>query len=359
MPGINDNDAIDVGLLLRRIWARRKFFYKRLWPITFVAACLYIVCIPRYYTSEAKLAPETGGQMDMGSLGSIASTFGIDLNNMQTSDAINPLLYPDLMEDNGFVASMFSIHVESADGEISTNYYDYLKTHQKRAWWSSITRWLSKAVKSVVPKKEKAQPRGADGGKKSPYWLSEDDEGIAEAVRGNVSFSINKQNAVITISTRAQDALVAKILADSVQQRLQQFITAYRTNKARIDEEHYRQMLAQAKRDYDSISVEYALRSDAHAGSLLNIYQIEIDKLREEMAARSTAVQTLQSQLQLASAKVQERTPAFTVIKGASVAQRPAGPKRMIFVVGMLVLVTMAYALWLVRKDLRAMLLPR
>ena len=43
------------------------------------------------------------------------------------------------------------------------------------------------------------------------------------------------------------------------------------------------------------------------------------------------------TQYQAAKAKVQERTPAFTVIKGAAMPIKPSGPKRMIFVLGMVV----------------------
>jgi uncharacterized protein involved in exopolysaccharide biosynthesis len=39
-----------------------------------------------------------------------------------------------------------------------------------------------------------------------------------------------------------------------------------------------------------------------------------------------------------AKAKIQERTPAFTVIKGASVPVKPSKPKRMVFVALMLIL---------------------
>jgi uncharacterized protein involved in exopolysaccharide biosynthesis len=54
------------------------------------------------------------------------------------------------------------------------------------------------------------------------------------------------------------------------------------------------------------------------------------------------------TQLEAAKAKVLERTPVFTVIKGADVPIKPAGPKRMLFVAGMLLLTfigTSAYIL--------------
>ena len=47
---------------------------------------------------------------------------------------------------------------------------------------------------------------------------------------------------------------------------------------------------------------------------------------------------TLMTQYQMAKAKVQERTPAFTLVQGAAVPIKPAGPKRMFFVGGMCLL---------------------
>ena len=55
-----NTDIIDLRLVFRSIWARKMLFVKVL-PIVFVLSCLYIICIPRYYSSEAKLAPEMGG----------------------------------------------------------------------------------------------------------------------------------------------------------------------------------------------------------------------------------------------------------------------------------------------------------
>ncbi len=88
-------NIIDLRLIGKKLWDNRKLFYKVL-PITFVLACLYIICIPRTYSTEVKLAPEVESNMG-GGLSSLASSFGFDLNNMQTTDAINPMLYPDLM----------------------------------------------------------------------------------------------------------------------------------------------------------------------------------------------------------------------------------------------------------------------
>ena len=53
-----------------------------------------------------------------------------------------------------------------------------------------------------------------------------------------------------------------------------------------------------------------------------------------------------------AKAKVQERTPVFTVVQGAAVPIKASNPKRMLFVLGMLILAFFGTSFYLVRKDL-------
>lgn len=340
----NNPEVIDLRLVVKKIWANKRLFYKTL-PITFVLSCIYIFSQPRYYTSEVKLAPEMESNMGGGTLGSLAASFGIDLSDMQTSDAITPLLYPDLMEDNGFVTSMFNIRVKDIDGEIDASYHDYLKEHQKQAWFTYPIDWL----KSLLAKKEESA--GSASGF-NPYHLSKKDNDLAEAIRNNIKIHIDKKTGVITINTKAQDALICKTLADSIKNQLQAFITDYRTNKARIDYEYYKKLAANAKADYEKVRRQYGASSDANMDVSLKSIELRIMDLENDMQLKYNAYTTLCTQLEAAKAKVQERTPAFTVIKGAEVPVKPAGPKRMLFVAGMLILTFMGTCFHIVKKDL-------
>ena len=60
------------------------------------------------------------------------------------------------------------------------------------------------------------------------------------------------------------------------------------------------------------------------------------------------------TQLEAMKAKLQERTPAFTTLKSATVPIQPAGPKRMIFVIGMLILATIVASAWCIKDMLTA-----
>lgn len=337
--------AIDYRLVIKKILERKKLFMKTL-PVTFVLGCIYTLSIPRFYTTEIKLAPEVENGVAGGALSSIASSFGFDLSEMQTSDAITPLLYPELMEDNGFVAKMFKIHVVSKDGEIDTDYYDYLRHHQKSEWWNLAIGWLAEQLRSKDAK--------GTGKEFDPYYLSKDDDGVMKKIEDDIRFKADKKTGVITISTKAQDPLICKTLADSVKQYLQDFITDYRTNKARVDYEYYRKLAADAKLEYEKKRQQYASFADASTRASLKSVELLLEDMENEMQLKWNAYSTINTQVQAAKAKVQERTPAFTVVKGAAVPVKHAGPKRMITVLLLLILAFIGTTVYILKDIMRS-----
>ena len=336
-------EVINIREIAKKIRANKKSFYLPL-GIVFVLSCIYIFSLPRFYATDAKLAPETEGSMSGGTLGSIASSFGIDLGDMQTSDAINPLLYPDLMEDNAFVMNLSSIEVETMERDLKTNYFEYLKKHQKKPWWTGI-------INAILPSSKPKTIPGAES-EFNPYILSEKDNNIIKKIQGNITLSVDKKTGVITINVKDQDPRVCKILADSVTVRLRDFITHYRTNKARADVEYYTQLVDSAQKECKTAYQLYGRASDSNLNVVSESYKQKLYDLENNMNLKYQSYSMLMTQLQAARTKVQERTPAFTLLKGASIPLRPAGPKRVVFVLGMTFLAFFVKAFWMVRKDL-------
>lgn len=341
----NKPEVIDLRIVFKKIWENKKLFYKVL-PVVFVLSCIYIFSKPRYYESEVKLAPEMESLGSSGMLSNLASSFGFNLSDMQTSDAITPLLYPDLMEDNGFIYSLMNIKVTSQDEEIKeTTYHDYLKFFQKKAWWTYPINW----IKKLLPKKEDT---GGNRGGYNPYYISRDENNIYEMARNNIDINIDKKNGVITINTKTQDALICKTLADSIKDKLQIYITDYRTRKARVDYNYYKGLTENAKNEYEKARQKYASISDANTKAALRSVELKIEDMENDMQLKFNAYTTMNTQLEAAKAKVQERTPAFTVLKGAAVPVKPAGPKRMIFVAAMLILAVIGTSMYIIKEEL-------
>ncbi|MBO5583214.1 MAG: chain-length determining protein [Prevotella sp.] len=346
---MNDNETniIDLREIFRILYKKKLVFFIVL-PIVAVLSSIYIFSIPRYYYSETALAPEmeTGGNTG-GALGSLASNFGIDLGNGQTSDAIYPLLYPDLLSDNSFIVSLWNIKVSDAQDSIQTTYYDYLTNHQKSPWWAPAIGTVKKWFKS-----DDDDAASGSSKKLDPYRLSKAQDDIVNIIRSNLTISIDKQTNVITVSATDQDPLICKTLTDTLTNRLQAFITDYRTRKARVDVEYYQKLTDDAKREYEEIREKYVHSADANTDVILESVRAKVEDMENDMQQKYTTYTGLSTQLQAAKAKVQERTPAFTMIKGASVPIKPDGPKRMIFVAGMMFMAFICTALYLVRKPL-------
>lgn len=337
-------EVIDLRIVFKKIKDNKKLYYKIL-PIVFVLSCIYIFSLPRYYKSDTRLAPEMENSGAGGMLSSLASSFGIDLSEMQTTDAITPLLYPDLMEDNGFVASLMNIKVVSQDEEISATFHDYLQSYQKKVWWEYPIDWF----KSILPKK---QDKGGSKSGYDPYNLTKKEDDILKKARKMIEIDIDKKTGVIAIDVETQDPLICKTLADSIKEKLQVYITDYRTNKARTDYQYYKELSEDAKHEYEKARQLYGSLSDANTKTALRSVELKIEDMENDMQLKFNAYTTINTQLQAAKAKVQERTPAFTVLKGASVPVKPAGPKRIVFVLGMLFLACIIITLYILKNYL-------
>ena len=348
---INDKKSvIDIKEIAKTMLARKKTYFK-VWAVVFVLSCLWIFPQPRYYNCEVAIAPETAEASVGGGLASLASNFGVNIGNMSSSDAIFPELYPDLFESNEFLVDLLDIKVTTQKNELTTDYYDYLKNHQKESIFLMPFIWTGEKLRGIFSTPEKPI-KGKNGKRFDPFHLNKEVCNILEQVTDNVECNYSKTTGVVTISVTDQDPVVCALLADSVKEHLQTFITAYRTKKARIDYEHYKRLTADAKEQYDKARQKYGRYSDANTEVVLESFRAKQEDLENEMQLKYNIYTGMNTRLETALAKVQERTPAFTTLKCASVPIKPAGPKRILFVVSMLIISTIVTFCRMFRKEL-------
>lgn len=316
--------TVDWRKVFKEIWKRKKLYFIVV-PIIMILASLYIVSIPRTYSTDTEIIPEAQGDLNCnsGALGSLASSFGFDMSNLESSDAITPMLYPDLLKDNGFIASLFKIKIITQDGKIKTDYFTYISKYRKTAWWNKIIG----GIKSKFAKKQASTNKQLD-----PYDLPKKTDDVVKNIRNSLSIKVDKKTGSITISVSDQDPLVCKTIADSTRTRLESFITNYRTKKAKDDYAYYRKLTEDAHADYQKIRRQYGNYSDANEDVILQSVKSKQEDLENEMQLKYNAYTTLSTQMDAARAKVLAKTPAFTLIQGAAVPIKPESPKRMIFV---------------------------
>lgn len=314
---------VDWEKVFKAIWNRKKLYFI-ITPVVTIFACFYIICIPRTYTTSTEIIPEAQSDLNnnAGALGSLASSFGFDMSNLESSDAITPMLYPDLLNDNGFIVNLFNIKVNTQDGKIRTDYYTYMNKYQKAAWWNKL-------IGSIKDKWSKKSPIEKTF---NPYNLTRKTDDIVKKIRTSLSIKVDKKTGSITISVTDQDPLVCKIIADSTRTRLEDFITNYRTKKAKNDYAYYRKLTEDAHKDYQKIRRLYGRYSDANEDVILQSIKSKQEDIENEMQLKYNTYTTLSTQMEAARAKVLAKTPAFTLIQGAAVPTKPESPKRMLFV---------------------------
>jgi uncharacterized protein involved in exopolysaccharide biosynthesis len=91
----------------------------------------------------------------------------------------------------------------------------------------------------------------------------------------------------------------------------------------------------------------YASYSDANEDLILQSFKSKQDELENEMQLRYNIYNQSVQQLQMAKAKIQESTPAFTTIQGASVPIKASSRPRSMIVVLYILLGIVFDAFWI------------
>ena len=284
--------------------------------------------IPKEYSTTVTLAPETSSNNMLSSVTSLASMVGLYNDANPTGDAIYPEIYPDLMSSTDFLVSLFDKKVKSQDGTIDTTYYQYLKKYQKTTWWSYPGMALGKLITSFSSQKGPNVTKGVN-----PFWLTREQEGIAGAISKNVTCSVDKKTNVIAITVVDQDPYISATMADTVKSMLQRFITKYKTTKARNDYKFMEDLCEKAREKYVASRQRYAAFSDSNTDAILASVRLKSEDLENDMQLQYNIYTQLEQQLQMARAKVQERTPAFTVIQAASVPLRHCNKPKVLYLI--------------------------
>lgn len=315
-----------IGQLWQDIKKHKRLYYKVL-SITFIVSAILLIGTPNYYRCTVKLAPELSGSKNTSSLASIANSFGLNIGSgSMGSEALFPTLYPDLMNSVAFRTSLFSIKVKPEDSDTAMTYYAYLNEGQKKSLLEYTLiplQWVKESIASLFFSNEKEEIDKVD-----PFKLTKEQFEIVELMEKKVVCDVDNKTLVITIDVIDQDPLIAANMADSVQLHLQEFITNYRTRKARIDLAYNQKLFKEAQERYEKARLKSAAYSDANRHAIFAEKQSEITKLENEMNLQYQAYSQVAAQLQMAEAKVQEETPAFTTLQPASVPMKKAGPRR-------------------------------
>lgn len=348
----DDATEIDLVELARKLWDARKTILR--WAIVAaVAGVIIAFSIPKEYTTEIKIAPEAKEGGGSGSnLGALAAMAGINMGGSGGKDAVSPQLYPDIVGSTPFAIELFDVEVTDLSGEKKMPVRQYLTEEISAPWWSYITALPSMALGGIGKLFSGDAPE-AEVKKPDVFHLTPSESGIAGALASRVNVEMDSKNSIISIQVTMQDPMVSAMLADTVAERLKEYVTDYRTGKARADMEYAQKLNDEARDSYYEAQQRYSNYVDKNQGIILRSVRNEGERLQNEMQLAFNLYNNTAQQLQLAKAKVQEITPVYTVVQPASVPLYPSKPNKMLIIVGCVFLAVVICCAWvLFGKDL-------
>lgn len=341
-----EEQEIDLMELAMKLWAEKKMILKAC-GIAALVGLVVAFSIPKEYESTVTLAPESNkGRSISGGMAALAGMAGINLGGSSGPDALSPELYPDIVKSVPFSIEMFDVKVTDKDGELNTTLYEYLKEEQKQPWWGYITAAPFKALGWVVSTIKGEDEEKAVNDSIDSFRLTKDQSSIITALGNRIAVSVDKKSFVITITTTMQDPVIAATVTNEVKEKLQNYITEYRTNKARKDLEFTEKLYAENMETYHKAQQEYAQYMDRNQNVSLRSAQTQQERLRNEMELAFNVYNQTAQQLQMAKAKVQEDTPVFTVVEAATVPLRAAKPSKAMILIGFVFLAAVGAGGW-------------
>ncbi len=338
----NDEKEIDLLELATKLWAQKKKIVK--WCVWGAVIGLVIAfSIPREYATSVKLAPEISDpKAAAGGLGALASIAGLSSGAASGADAVYPQLYPDVVSSAPFITSLFNVEVETKEDGEKFTVQQYMEDETSSPWWSVILGVPGKIIGLL-----KADEEVEEGHKLNNFQLTKDEADLVEALSKRVTANVDQKTSVVTIDVKMQDPLVSAMLADTVVTRLQEYVTSYRTNKARQDLEYAEKLNKEAQQEYYRAQQRYADYLDRNQGLAFRSAQITRDRLENETTLAFNLYNQTAQQVQKAKAKVQETTPVYAVVTPATVPIKPAAPRKVLILAGFIFLAFVACAAWI------------
>lgn len=339
-----EEQEIDLLELALKVWAERKFILKTCGCAALVGLVITF-SIPREYTATATIAPEMSDSKSGGGLSSLAAMAGINMNASSSADAIYPDLYPDIVASTPFVTELFDVPVESLNAEIDTTLYGYLNDYQCSPWWSAVASAPFKALGWAISLFSTEET--GNKAKLDPFHLTKEEADAVRALSQRISISVDKKTGLTTLSVTMQDARIAACLTDTVMNKLQNYVTEYRTNKARKDFQFQEKLFNRKKKEYEKAQEEYAKFADANKNIILLSYRAEQERLENEMRLAYNVYTSVAQQLQMAEAKVQEITPVYTVVEPATIPIKASKPSKPMILIGIVFLTGVGCVGWI------------
>lgn len=310
-----DELTIDWMEIIRKLFKRWKFIFL----VTFIFSVLGVAAAlmaHRNYQVKVTLAPELQNRTG-GTLSAITSMLGGGASLNSSPDALNISLFPEISSSTPFLCSLLEVPVTpymSRENVVAGKHPD-----TTTVFLHMLGRDKKLSEKKALKQAKADEEYLYDDSVIDPNQLTPRQYSVISGLKAAINASVDNKTGVTTITVTLDDPMIAKQLADTVTQRLQDFVIDYRTKKATADYEYYVQLADEAKAKLVKAQAAYAARVDYDRSVILQSVNSERQRLQDEASLANQIYSQMAQQRELAKAKIQEMKPVYAVVQPATV----------------------------------------
>ena len=156
-------------------------------------------------------------------------------------------------------------------------------------------------IKSLFKEEQKDSIKVID-----PFRLTLEQNGKIGMLKKVLEVKTDKKSNMTKVTVSLQDPLAAAIVADSAVHKLQEYITDYRTRKAKQDYDFQLNLCEQYRKEYFEAQQEYAKFADANRNIVLQTVSSEKERLQKNLSLAEQIYSQSMGQLQVLRGKLQE-----------------------------------------------------
>jgi uncharacterized protein involved in exopolysaccharide biosynthesis len=342
---VDEENEIDLMDILRRIVGIRKAIYKAA-GIGLLIGIVVAISIPKQYTVTVTLSPEMGSAKEGGLSGLAASFLGNGVTMGDATDALNASLSADIVSSTPFLMELSAMKIPVTRNEVMT--LDTYLDEESSPWWNyviGLPGMVIGGVKSLFTEDEEGV-MSSDKASQGTIELSKKELRKISTLKKMITASVDKKNSMTSVTVTFQNPMVAAVVADSVVNKLQEYIIDYRTFKAKEDCLYLEKLFKERQQEYYAAQQKYADYLDSHDNIILQSVRAEQERLQNDMSLAYQVYSQVASQLQIARAKVQEEKPVFAVVEPAVVPLDPSGTSKKIYVLVFIFLCVCIVIFW-------------
>lgn len=343
-----NNKEIDITEIIKKLLKKRTLLIKFSF-IGIISGILYAFSIPKEYTVEVLLAPESSSGSNSNSLSGMASAFlGVNNINSSNNDALNLQILPEIVESTPFILDLYNSPINDKNNT-KMLLSEYI-VQEKEAWWNYIIKFPISII-NYISSALNSDNNSQDDNKINGFKLSPKEKAILTKITKSINVSIDKKTGIVSIKTTLQDPNASATTANIVTQNIKKYITEYRVQKTKENLSYLTKLREEKKNEYYKIQEKYAAFIDSNRNIISERNKAESERIGNDMQLAYKIYSEIATKTELEKAKLQENSPVFAILEPASIPTKASFPNKTFIIICFFLLSTIIGCLWIIFND--------